>query len=76
LFRQTQRSYRLRLAFLNGPSITFDDCVPLVGSTLASTDTARDRRRTDFGSRSVRRGLRGFVRLLLPRQQAHQERNE
>jgi hypothetical protein len=65
--------FRLRLAFLNGPSITFDDCVPLVVSTLANTDTTRDRRRTDFGSRSVRRGLPGFVWLLLPRQQARQE---
>jgi hypothetical protein len=61
---------------LNGPSITFDDCMPLVGSTLANTDTTRDRRRTVFGSRSVRRGLRGLVWMLLPRQQAHQERNE
>jgi len=32
--------------------------------------------RTDFGSRSVRRGLQGSVWLLLPRQQARQELSE
>jgi hypothetical protein len=42
-------------------------------STLRIT---RDRRRTDFGSRSVRRELQGFAWFLLPRQPPRQEPSE